>query len=154
MDRLTKSQRSRLMSRVRQRGTDLERRLRSALRERGLRYRSNARLPGTPDIIIRAGKIAVFVDGCFWHGCPLHGTMPKTNRHFWRLKIRRNRERDGEVDLALKKLGWKTIRVWEHDIKKSVNRVVEKLLNLASPRSLVERTRLTSPRNIRAKYEK
>src|SRR6266568_5079236 len=99
MDRLTKSQRSRLMSRVRQRGTDLERRLRSALRERGLRYRSNARLPGTPDIIIRAGKIAVFVDGCFWHGCPLHGTMPKTNRHFWRLKIRRNRERDGEVDL-------------------------------------------------------
>jgi len=80
--------------------------------------------------------------------------MPKTNRHFWRLKIRRNRERDGEVDLALKKLGWKTIRVWEHDIKKSVNRVVEKLLNLASPRSLVERTRLTSPRNIRAKYEK
>ena len=122
------------MSRVRQRGTDLERRLRSALRARGLRYRANIRLPGTPDIAIAEGKIAVFVDGCFWHGCPQHGTMPKSNRTFWRQKILRNRERDGEVDKALRGLGWKAIRVWEHDIKTSVANVVDKLSVLTARR--------------------
>ena len=134
MDSLTKAQRSERMSRVRQRGTDLERRLRSALRARGLRYRANIRLPGTPDIAIAEGKIAVFVDGCFWHGCPQHGTMPKSNRTFWRQKILRNRERDGEVDKALRGLGWKAIRVWEHDIKTSVANVVDKLSVLTARR--------------------
>src|SRR4051794_31525917 len=112
MDSLTKAQRSERMSRVRQRGTDLEHRLRSALRVKGLRYRANVKLPGTPDIAIANGKIAVFVDGCFWHGCPQHGTMPKTNRTFWRKKIIRNRERDAEVDAALRNLGWIAVRVW------------------------------------------
>jgi DNA mismatch endonuclease, patch repair protein len=132
MDSLTKAQRSERMSRVRQRGTDLERRLRSALRAKGLRYRANVRLPGTPDIAIGQGKIAVFVDGCFWHGCPQHGTMPKTNRTFWQKKISRNRERDREVDAALHNLGWTAVRVWQHDIKASVGGVVDKLSILAA----------------------
>lgn len=129
------------MSRVRQHGTDLERRLRSAIRKSGLRYRSNVKLPGTPDIAIRSVKIAIFVDGCFWHGCRLHGTMPKTNRYFWREKIRRNRERDEGVDFALRKLGWKVVRVWEHDIKKSTDRVVERLLNLVERRLRTDETK-------------
>jgi len=126
-DRLTVSQRSRLMSRVRQRGTELERSLRSALRKHRIRYRANVKLPGTPDIVILSGKIAVFVDGCFWHGCPWHGTMPKTNARFWRDKILRNKERDEEADLALRRLGWKAVHIWEHEIKKSVDKVAEKL---------------------------
>jgi DNA mismatch endonuclease (patch repair protein) len=134
MDRLTKEQRSRLMSRVRQRGTELERHLRSALRRRGIRYRANVKLPGTPDIAIQTGRIAVFVDGCFWHGCPLHGTMPKTNGNFWQEKIQRNQERDGQVDMALHQLGWKPVRVWEHDIKKSPDGVAETLSKLSARR--------------------
>ena|SRR5688572_23940913 len=134
MDRLTKVQRSGLMSRVRQRGTELERRLRSELRRRGVRYRANVKLPGTPDIAIASGKIAVFVDGCFWHGCPAHGTMPKTNEEFWRRKIYRNKERDTEVATALRGLGWKPVRVWEHEIKKSTDRVADRLCALAAKR--------------------
>ena len=134
------------MSRVRQRGTDLERRLRSALRRGGLRYRANVKLPGTPDVVLKSGKIAIFVDGCFWHGCPLHGTMPKTNSDFWAEKIYRNRERDGQVDVTLRKLGWKAVRVWEHDIKKSADTVVEKLLKLAERRSRMEASRSTTDR--------
>ena len=91
-------------------------------------------MPGTPDIAIHPGNLAVFVDGCFWHGCPLHGTMPKTNSSFWQQKIRRNQERDGEVDKALHRLGWKAVRVWEHEIKKSIDGVADKLLRLASRR--------------------
>ena len=77
--------------------------------------------------MILSGKIAVFVDGCFWHGCPWHGTMPKTNARFWRDKILRNKERDEEADLALTRLGWKAVHIWEHEIKKSVDKVAEKL---------------------------
>jgi DNA mismatch endonuclease (patch repair protein) len=132
MDLLTKTQRSLLMSRVRQRGTALELRLRSALRARRLRYRTNVSLPGTPDIAIGTGKLAVFVDGCFWHGCPRHGTMPKTNRAFWRRKIVRNRERDSEVDRELRKLGWRPVRVWEHELRTSVDSVVERLSALVA----------------------
>jgi DNA mismatch endonuclease (patch repair protein) len=134
VDSLTKTQRSQLMSRVRQRGTALEMRLRAALRETGLAYRTNVRLPGTPDIVLTNSRIAVFVDGCFWHGCPKHGTMPKTNTTFWRHKIKRNRQRDAEVDGALRGLGWKSVRVWEHDLRASPASVVRRLAILAKRR--------------------
>jgi len=71
---------------------------------------------GRPDFVFPARRLAVFVDGCFWHGCPRHGTMPKGNRSFWRAKITRNRERDREVGAELRRLGWKVLRVWEHEL--------------------------------------
>jgi DNA mismatch endonuclease, patch repair protein len=97
------------------------------------------KLPGTPDIALVNPKVAVFVDGCFWHGCPHHGTMPKTNTAFWRAKIVRNRERDAEIDEKLRALGWKPIRVWEHDIKFSLGKVVGKLASLAQRRAALAR---------------
>lgn len=117
-DTLTPDARSRLMGRVRRRNTTPELRLRKALWSAGLRYRlkTHIRLPGTPDIVFPGAKVAVFVDGCFWHGCPLHGSMPKTRPEFWARKIARNRERDAEVDTALKGSGWIVLRFWEHDI--------------------------------------
>lgn len=107
------------MSRVRQSGTEPELKLRRALLDLGLRYRLNStpRLPGRPDLFFLGARIAVFVDGCFWHGCPIHGTSSKTNSEFWRLKIERNKERDSQVDAQLIALGWHPVRFWEHEVK-------------------------------------
>ena len=137
MDPLTKVERSRLMARIRQKGTEPELRLRVALRQHGIKYRTNTRLPGTPDIAVSPGKVAIFVDGCFWHGCPLHGSSSKTNASFWSQKIQRNKERDNEVDKALRKLGWKSVRVWEHDVdasllEKTTSRVIRTILKRAA----------------------
>ena len=80
-------------------------------------------------------KWAVFVDGCFWHGCPKHGTQPKSNAAFWRKKIAGNKSRDRRVNDALRKLGWKVTRIWEHELaKRSEPRLLKKLQSLFPPR--------------------
>lgn len=128
----TTPERSRLMGRVRRNGTAPELELRSALRTAGLRFRakSSAKLPGTPDIVLPQMRIAIFVDGCFWHGCPKHGTVPKTNSSFWLAKIRRNKQRDRSASRLLRKLGWRTIRVWEHEVRRDVLRVIRRIERL------------------------
>jgi DNA mismatch endonuclease (patch repair protein) len=94
--------------------------LRRELHRMGLRYRIDARpipaLPRRADIVFRGSKVAVFVDGRFWHRCPEHGTLPKSNVAFWETKLTRNVERDRESDEALILAGWLVVRVWEHDI--------------------------------------
>ena len=99
--------------------TGPERALRSALHKLGLRFRKQFRpLPGeriTVDVAFTRVKVAVFVDGCFWHGCLDHGTTPKTHTEFWRMKIETNRRRDRETDERLTAAGWKVMRVWEHE---------------------------------------
>ena len=90
--------------------------LRRALHRRGLRFRiTGVRLPGRPDIIFPRARLAVFVDGCFWHRCPLHGILPKNNADWWLAKLDRNVERDREKDAALAALGWHIVHVWEHE---------------------------------------
>ena len=94
--------------------------LRKALFARGLRYRKNEALRtpiGTvrPDIVFRSRKVAVFVDGCFWHSCPAHGNQPSTNSTYWRPKLARNRERDDLVTRVLSDEGWSVVRIWEHE---------------------------------------
>ena len=71
-----------------------------------------------PDFVFRTHRLAVFVDGCFWHGCPLHGTRPKTNAAFWRRKISANRTRDRLVNRTLRTRGWRVLRIWEHELKR------------------------------------
>jgi DNA mismatch endonuclease (patch repair protein) len=96
-----------------------ELRLRRALHAAGLRYRLHRRsITGTTrsiDIAFLGPRVAVFVDGCFWHGCPLHGTQAKSNSEWWRQKIEANRERDRDTNARLESLGWKVIRIWEHE---------------------------------------
>jgi DNA mismatch endonuclease (patch repair protein) len=121
-DVLTARQRSLCMSRIRGGNTKPELTLRKALWACGLRYRLKSRLPGTPDIVLPSRKAIVFVDGCFWHACPTHLTLPRTNSQFWRDKLRKNVERDRRVDRELAILGWRVIRVWEHDIRRDVRR--------------------------------
>lgn len=105
------------MQGTRQRDTPKELALRSALTRLGLRYRINAPVPGsrrTVDVLFRRAKVAVFVDGCFWHCCPEHATWPKANAAWWRAKLQANVARDRDTDTKLQSAGWRVIRVWEH----------------------------------------
>jgi DNA mismatch endonuclease, patch repair protein len=122
------------MSRLGQRDTTPELALRSELHRRGLRFRvDRAPVPGIrtrADIVFPREKVAVYVDGCFWHGCPDHGTMPKANAAFWGPKLARNKERDDEIDQALSQQGWTVIRVWEHEDPVAAADRVEPLVRL------------------------
>ncbi|MEW2591121.1 very short patch repair endonuclease [Micromonospora aurantiaca] len=90
--------------------------LRRELHRRGLRFRVNhPGLPGRPDLAFTRAKVAVFVDGCFWHRCPEHGTLPRNNRDWWQQKLDRNVARDHAKDAALAELGWTVLHVWEHE---------------------------------------
>jgi DNA mismatch endonuclease (patch repair protein) len=107
------------MQSARQRDTTPERELRSILHRQGFRYRVDCRvLPGLSrraDLVFKRAHLAVFVDGCFWHGCPTHGTWPKANNEWWRDKIINNQRRDADTDAQLRAAGWRVIRVWEHE---------------------------------------
>ena len=89
--------------------------LRRALHRRGVRFRLHRTdLPGRPDLVLVRCRVAVFVDGCFWHGCPDHFTLPRANRAWWLAKMARNQARDREVGELLVALGWQPVRFWEH----------------------------------------
>lgn len=115
MDVFTKKQRSRIMSKIRSKGTKAERQLKRMLK--GKYLRANPKIFGSPDLGNKTRKIAVFMDGCFWHKCPVHYRPPKSNKKYWIPKIARNAERDREITKRLKKDGWKVVRIWEHDLK-------------------------------------
>ncbi|MBO9524007.1 MAG: very short patch repair endonuclease [Nocardioidaceae bacterium] len=116
------------MSSQRSLGTKPELELRRLLHARGLRYRVNVAQPGMPrrrvDVVFSRVKVAVFVDGCFWHGCPQHATWPKRNSDWWAEKLTRNAQRDRETTEALEVQGWTVVRVWEHeDPKEAADRI-------------------------------
>lgn len=114
------------------RDTKPELALRSALHHRGLRFRVQRRvcpdLRVTVDIAFGPARVAVFVDGCFWHRCPDHGTTPAANRDWWRQKLEANVARDRRADAALTERGWTVIRVWEHDDVDSMAALVEEVV--------------------------
>ena len=124
VDTMTPEQRSRCISRIRGQDTRPEMALRRALWRAGLRFRVGEKLPGRPDICFTRAKLAVFVDGCFWHGCPVHGTRPKSNAGYWNPKIEGNRARDAKVLALLSEIGWKGLRFWEHEVKDNTGSVV------------------------------
>jgi DNA mismatch endonuclease, patch repair protein len=107
------------MQQTGQRDTPPELALRRALHAMGLRYRvDRAPIRGfrrRADIVFSAARVAVFVDGCFWHGCPIHGTWPKSNGAWWREKIEANKSRDADTNARLAQVGWRVVRVWAHD---------------------------------------
>lgn len=126
----TKAKRSNVMSRIRgsgNRATELK--LIAIFRIHGVTgWRRKARVFGKPDFVFPTHKLAVFVDGCFWHGCPIHATQPKTNAEFWRTKIARNQARDRLVARKLRAQGWRVLRIWEHELaKKNARRLAGRL---------------------------
>jgi DNA mismatch endonuclease, patch repair protein len=125
------------MSRLGRRDTKPELALRSELHRRGLRFRvDRAPVPGLrsrADIVFGPARVAVYVDGCFWHSCPEHGTRPKANADWWERKLDRNQERDRETDRVLREHGWEVVRVWEHeDPVKAADRVEAALRDVRS----------------------
>jgi DNA mismatch endonuclease (patch repair protein) len=114
-DVFTPAKRSAVMSLIRSRGNRAtELRLIALMREHRITgWRRNAPVFGKPDFVFRRERVAVFVDGCFWHGCPRHATMPANNRAFWKAKLTRNAARDRAVSRALRASGWTVLRIWE-----------------------------------------
>lgn len=107
---------SRQMSRMPRSSTSPEVNLRRELHRRGVRFRLHRKdLPGTPDIVLCRPRVALFVDGCFWHNCPIHGGIPKNNREWWANKFDNNRDRDEEKDRQLLAMDWRPVHVWEHE---------------------------------------
>jgi DNA mismatch endonuclease (patch repair protein) len=116
------------MSRQGSRDTAPEVAVRHLLHASGLRYRVNVPVPGMPrrtiDIVFPRARIAIFMDGCFWHGCPEHATQPKSNAEWWRNKLDKNMARDRETTAHLQQIGWTVFRFWEHERPEDIARVV------------------------------
>ncbi len=128
---------SRVMRGNRKRDTRPEVRLRSELHRRGLRFRKDYLIDQPSvrvrvDVVFPGSRLAVFVDGCFWHGCPDHGTVPRANTGYWPAKLARNRERDERVDALLRAEGWIVLRIWEHAHPAEAAVLVEKMLKAVS----------------------
>ena len=124
MSRL-RSSRSQLMGRIRGTDTAPELTLRRALWNRGYRYRKHQRIGRTrPDITFARSRVAIFVDGCFWHGCPEHYVRPRSSSGFWSTKLRDNVERDRRQTLELESAGWTVLRFWEHEVHTGLDECV------------------------------
>lgn len=119
MDVFSKEKRSDVMSKIRGKGNkDTELTLIQIFKEYHITgWRRNQNIFGKPDFTFWKQRVIVFVDGCFWHGCPLHSTIPKNNKEFWESKLSKNKERDEIVCNRLKNKGWKVLRIWEHELK-------------------------------------
>jgi DNA mismatch endonuclease (patch repair protein) len=128
-DVLTPAQRKLNMSRIRGKDTSPEIRIRKLLFSKCIRgYRVNYKLIGKPDIVFVKKKVAIFIDGCFWHKCPIHFQEPSTRKEFWLEKINRNVERDNLINLKLKEAGWEVIRIWEHKVREDPELVVREII--------------------------
>lgn len=133
-DVFTKKKRSQVMAAIRSRGNkDTELKLAAIMRAAGITgWRRHQPVLGRPDFVFPRARLAVFVDGCFWHGCPKHGRNPGTNQKYWLPKLRRNKERDAAVARQLSRAGWSVIRLWEHHLANpdAVSRRITRALTL------------------------
>ena len=128
-DVLTQSQRKLNMSHIRGENTGPEIKLRKMLWSHGIRgYRIHHNMPGKPDIVFIKKKIAIFIDGCFWHKCPIDFQEPETRKEFWMKKINSNVERDKKITMNLQEKGWTVIRFWEHEVRKKPEEVIMKII--------------------------
>lgn len=129
-DRITKEQRSQVMKSIKAQSL-LENEVSKALWHKGVRFRKNVRsLFGNPDISIKKYKIVIFIDSCFWHACPIHGNIPKSNTDFWKDKLERNKERDLKVNAYYMDKAWTVIRLWEHELKEDFDGVIERIYQI------------------------
>jgi len=127
-DNLTPEQRSYCMSRIKGKDTGLERKVRSELHKRGLRFRKHVKeLPGKPDIVFSNAKIVVFIDGDFWHGYRFPTWEHKVSE-FWKKKINKNRERDRKNFRKLRAMGWRVIRLWQHEIERDFEGCITRII--------------------------
>ncbi len=135
MDNLTRLQRRKNMQNIRSIGTTPETLIMRALRRQNIYFAKNVKsIIGKPDIVFRRKKIIVFIDSDFWHVHPRRFIMPQSNKRYWKEKIRRNKERDSQVNKELKKTGWKIIRIWEYDVRRNAGKCIKKILKAVNQR--------------------
>lgn len=127
-DKISKELRSLIMSRIKGKDTKAEIVFRKMLFARGLRYRLHYSIDGRPDIAMPSKKVAIFIDGCFWHKCPKCFRPPKSRINYWEPKIQRNLDRDKRTNATLKAKGWKIIRVWEHEVYEDHQKPLKRIL--------------------------
>lgn len=139
-DVFSKRKRSQVMAAIRSKGNkDTELKLAAILRAHGIKgWRRHWPLPGKPDFIFPEHHLAVFVDGCFWHGCPKHGRKPSTNQSYWLAKLRRNKIRDKKVNRLLQNCGWDVLRLWEHELVRTAKAANRIKFNLQKRQRVVE----------------
>ncbi len=132
-DKFSKDKRSKVMAAIRSRDTSPELALRKAIWASGLRFR---KFYGTKkiDIAFPTKKLAIFIDGCFWHGCPIHSHIPKSNQDYWIPKLEKNKKRDILTNLELESNGWVVLRFWEHELKEkeNIDRVTNKIISIVA----------------------
>jgi len=126
-DNLSKEQRSFTMSRIRSKWTSQEKTLHNYLKGMKIKHRMHPKIDGSPDIILKDKKIAIFLHGCFWHKCPVCYVEPKTSKSYWLPKIQKNVDRDKNNRKLLRRNGFKTLTLWEHEIKKNLHRSILKI---------------------------
>ena len=129
MDRHTKEQRHKNMQAVKGKNTKLENKVMTYLWQHGYRFRKNVKdLEGKPDVAIKKYKLAIFIDSCFWHKCPIHYKSPSTNFEFWDNKISGNQKRDALVTEYYKSNNWNILRIWEHELKNDFEKTMRKVI--------------------------
>lgn len=134
--------RSENMARIRGEDTQPELQLRKALWRRGIRYRLKTRIFNCrPDLVFRSRKLVVFIDGCFWHGCPQHYVRPRSREEFWARKLETNVLRDIKQTRRLQKASWRVLRFWEHEVRESLPEVVEAVERALAGQGVVAETR-------------
>lgn len=135
MDNVSKETRSRVMAAVHSNGNrSTEITLVTLLKESGVTgWRRKWKLPGHPDFVWPKQRLALFVDGCFWHGCPKHCRVPTSNREYWERKIANNQARDKRITRELRQAGWVVLRVWEHSFKHSPSRIIGRIRRAIQP---------------------
>jgi DNA mismatch endonuclease (patch repair protein) len=151
-DFLTKTQRSVLMSAIRGRGNRTTEMAFAAIlrRHRITGWRRHPTIAGRPDFVFNRSRVAIFIDGCYWHGCRWHSHVPTSNTDFWKAKFARNRERDRRVSQVLRADGWKVLRLWEHQLKHEQSVVNRVQTLLASRAGESQKPRRSHEKNMRA----
>lgn len=136
VDVFTKEKRSEIMSKVKSKWTSPERKIHGALKGRKIRHRMHPKMRGNPDIILLDSRTIVFIHGCFWHGCRVcRRKMPQTNIAYWVNKIRKNVIRDKSNERALRRMGYRVVVVWEHELKNNLENVIERIVGVQATRN-------------------
>ena len=134
-DVISRQRRSEVMAAVHSKGNKTtELKLAAIFRKHGIKgWRRQLLMLGNPDFVFSSKRLVVFVDGCFWHGCPIHGEYPASNRAYWLRKLKRNKNRDRRVSRILRKKGWQVVRLWEHNLSKP-DRVIARMKHVLGGR--------------------
>ena len=128
MDRVSPEARARIMRSIKRDDTKIEIKVKKALFGLGYRYRKNVTgYLGSPDILFRQKKVAIFLDSCFWHACPLHFRRPKSNIEYWDKKIEKNKQRDNKINKYYKENDWVLLRFWEHSVENNFDSVISEI---------------------------